>query len=101
MQRDALTGAMRDTLVALVEHGPLMDGDVPSKQARDMLISGGLAVRVVVLGMDGFTAATYQGRDVYKLVFGTSLGGRADTITEAWANRLAEQAVKAAQKKEA
>ena len=81
-----------DTLVALVEGGPLWDGDVPSKSQRDELIRKGLAVRIVHCGEDGYTAATYAGRDAYKAHFGTSLGGKADTIKEARANRLARAA---------
>lgn len=88
-----LTGGEIDTLVALVEEGPLWDGDVPSKAGRDALISSGLAVRVVVKGEDGNTAATYAGRDAYKSYFGTSLGGPADTIAEAKASRLARRAI--------
>jgi hypothetical protein len=91
-----LTGAEIDTLVALVEAGPLWDGDVPSKCGRDCLISRGLAVRVLVNGVDGHTAATYAGRDAYKRHFGTTLGGEADTVDEARANRLARLAIRSA-----
>ena len=45
-----MTGAEKDTLIALVEQGPLWDGDVPSKHGRDLLLAHGLAVRVVVKG---------------------------------------------------
>lgn len=62
---DTLTGGEIDTLIALVEHGPLDDGDVPSKSARDSLMQKGLVVRVIVKGEDGYQAVTYQGRDVY------------------------------------
>ena len=89
----ALTGGEIDTLVALVESGPLWDGDVPSKVGRDDLISRGLAVRVVVKGEDGFTAATYAGRDAYKAEFRSEATGRADTIAEAKVNRLAQRAI--------
>lgn len=82
-----LNGAQIDTLIALVERGPLWDGDVPSKRGRDELIDAGLAVRVVVSGEDGFTAATYQGRDAYNALYAS------ETLSEAKANRLAEQAV--------
>lgn len=34
-----MTGAEKDTLIALVEQGPLWDGDVPSKVGRDALIA--------------------------------------------------------------
>lgn len=73
-----------DDLTALVESGPLWDGDVPSKLGRDYLIEHGLAVRVIVRGSDGYTAATYAGRDEYKRRF-----GEADTINEGKAFRIA------------
>lgn len=91
-----MTGAEIDTLVALVEHGPLWDGDVPSKIGRDSLIDAGLAVRVVVAGQDGYTAATYRGRDAYKEHFGTTLGGGAGTLAEARASRIARRAIRSA-----
>lgn len=77
-----LSGGEVDTLIALVEYGPLGDGDVPSKAARDELIRRGLAVRVVVKAHDGFTAATYQGREAYTARYG------GDTLTEAQWNRM-------------
>ena len=40
-----MRGAELDTLIALVEQGPLWDGDLPSKTGRDCLIERGLAVR--------------------------------------------------------
>lgn len=93
-----MNSAERDTLVALVEHGPLWDGDIPSKSGRDVLIDCGLAVRVVVKMEDGYTAATYAGRDAYKLLFGSALGGLADTMAEARANRIAARTISSAQK---
>lgn len=80
-QNKPLTGAELDTLVALVERGPLDDGDVPSKSGRNSLLDRGLAVRVVVNGQDGYTAATYDGRDAYTQRYG------ADTMREAMQNR--------------
>lgn len=91
-----MTSGELDTLVALVERGPLWDGDIPSKLGRDSLLASGLAVRIVVRGADGHTAATYSGRDAYKRHFGSSLGGGADTIHEATANRLASRALRRA-----
>jgi len=88
-----MNGAEIDSLVALVERGPVWDGDIPSKSGRDSLIEKGLASRVIVEGRDGYTAATYKGRDAYKDYFGTALGGTADTIAEARANRLARAAI--------
>lgn len=87
----ALSGGALDTLVSLVEMGPLWDGDVPSKQGRDELLMIGFACRVVVKGEDGFQAATYRGRDAYLSNFGC-----ARSIAEARAYRLAQRAIGAA-----
>lgn len=87
-----MTGAGKDTLIALVEQGPLWDGDVPSKHGRDLLLEQGLAVRVVVKGEDGWQAATYAGRDAYKELF-PGPDGAADTIKEAKSNRLTRRAI--------
>jgi hypothetical protein len=86
-----LSGGEIDTLVALVESGPLWDGDVPSKASRDRLIERGFATRCVVRGEDGWQAATYRGRDAYKAHFGD-----ADTLAEAKANRIARRAINSA-----
>ena len=75
------SGGNLDTLIALVENGPLFDGDVPSKNSRDILIAAGLATRVVVKGEDGYTAASYEGRDVYLRHYDS------DTIQEAMNKR--------------
>lgn len=91
-----LTGAEIDTLVALIECGPLSHGYEPSKSARDSLIERGLAVSIVNKLEDGWTAATLAGRDVYKASFGTSLGGEADTMREAYSSRLARRAIHSA-----
>lgn len=85
---------INDTLVALVENGPLWDGDVPSKTQRDELIEIGLAVRIVVHAGDGWTAATYAGRDAYKAAFPGPDGEPADTIPEAQTNRLMHRTIK-------
>jgi hypothetical protein len=87
-----LTAAEIDTLVALVERGPLWDGDVPSKSGRDALIAKGLATRIVVRGEDGWAAATYAGRDAYKARY-PSADSPADTINEARINRIAKRAI--------
>lgn len=91
MSTEELTGRQIETLVALVENGPLWDGDVPSKTGRDELIAQGMAVRVVVSMQDGYTAATYAGRDAYMARY-----GREDTMREAQAFRRAGQAIKSA-----
>jgi hypothetical protein len=91
-----LTGAEFDTLHALVLNGPLWDGDVPSKSGRDSLIDRGLAVRVVVRGEDGYTAATYAGRDTWKAEHPDLDGEPANTIGEANLNRLTRRAIERA-----
>jgi len=90
-----MRGAELDTLIALVEQGPLWDGDLPSKTGRDCLIERGLAVRVVVKGEDGWQAATYAGRDAYRALF-PGPDGPADTIKEAKVNRLTRRAINSA-----
>lgn len=90
-----MTGAEKDTLIALVESGPLWDGDVPSKAGRDALIAQNLAVRVVVKGEDGWQAATYAGRDAYRALF-PGPDGPADTIRQAKINRLTRRAINSA-----
>lgn len=86
-----MTSKNIDTLVAIVENGPLWDGDVPSKRERDDLIEAGYAVRVLNKGEDGHTAATYKGAQAYKDYF-----GNADTIKEAKANRIAKRTIRKA-----
>ncbi|MGC4076250.1 MAG: hypothetical protein QM702_04310 [Rubrivivax sp.] len=90
-----LTSAEKDTLIALVEQGPLSDGDVPSKQGRDSLMQRGLAAKVVVKGEDGWQAATYAGRDTYKALY-QGPDGPADTIAEAKVNRTMRRAIASA-----
>lgn len=90
-----MTGAEKDTLIALVECGPLWDGDVPSKTGRDSLLKQGLAVRVVVKGEDGWQAATYAGRDAYKAMH-PGPDGPADTVNEAKVNRKMRRAINSA-----
>lgn len=90
-----LSGGEIDTLVALVECGPLWDGDVPSKSARDSLIVKGLAIKVVVQGEDGWQAATYTGRDIYKACF-PGADGPANTIREAKLNRVTARVIHSA-----
>ena len=95
MADSGMTGAETDTLIALVEQGPLWDGDVPSKRGRDSLVERGLAAKVVVRGEDGWQAATYAGRDAYKELF-PGPDGPADTINEAKINRLTRRAINSA-----
>jgi hypothetical protein len=63
--------SIREALGQLVIKGPVWDGDVVSKTARDELLYYGLASRACVKGEQGFTVANYSGWDVYKA--GTSL----------------------------
>lgn len=61
-----------DTLTTLVENGPLWDGFIKNKSAKDILIKKGLATNVVANGSDGYVAAAYAGRDIYKKIYGES-----------------------------
>jgi hypothetical protein len=56
----------RIELAQLVKHGPVWDGDVVSKTARDLLIELGLASRACVKAEQGYTVANYRGYDVWK-----------------------------------
>ena len=75
------SGAELDTLIALVERGPLFDGDVPSKTGRDTLLKMGFAIKTVVRGQTGYQAATMSGVEAYLRRY------NADTIAEAIVNR--------------
>ncbi len=90
-----MDGGEKETLIALVERGPLWDGDVPSKSGRDSLVRRGLAAKVIVNGDDGWQAATYAGRDAYKELY-PGPDGPADTIKEAKVNRIARRAINSA-----
>lgn len=63
-----MNGAERDCILAGYKHGPLFDGDVPSKTGRDSLISMGYMAKVVVKGEDGFNACTHKGAWAYRLI---------------------------------
>ena len=52
-------------LTQLVKDGPVFDGDVIGKSACSDLIEWSLAVKVCMNGKQGFTAATYNGYDVW------------------------------------
>ena len=75
------TGGALDTLIALVERGPVHDGDIPSKAGRDKLLEMGFAFKTVVNGEDGYQAVTYKGLNAYLKRYGS------DNIIEAIANR--------------
>jgi hypothetical protein len=77
-----LTGAEIDTLVALVENGPLDSGSVPSKAGRYDLIERGYAFFTVVKGEQGYTAVTPAGVEAYKRHFGSALQAEGEKIEE-------------------
>jgi hypothetical protein len=62
----SLNSAQREVLKQLVQKGPVEDGDIASKVARDDLIELGLAGRVICKGEQGYTAANYIGWNVLK-----------------------------------
>ena len=62
---DNKDGFCFDSLCALIERGPVRDGDIPSKSGRNELIERGYAVRVINNGEEGFTAATPMGMQLY------------------------------------
>jgi len=76
-----------DTLIALVERGPVQDGNIPSKSGRDALIERGYAVRVINNGEEGFTAVTPLGAQLYI----NHVGG--GSLKEAIALRRANSAI--------
>jgi hypothetical protein len=66
MARRMMSSAQREVLQQLVMTGPVWDGDVASKAARDDLLQAGLASRACVKGEQGYTVANYRGYDVWK-----------------------------------
>lgn len=64
--RDVYHGAVSCLQALMTAKSPVWDGDVPSKSGRDMLFDLKLATRVIQNGEDGYTTATYLGRDVYR-----------------------------------
>lgn len=71
-------GNLIDTLVALVETGPLEDGKLPCRAARETLVEAGLASKIVMDGERGFTAATPEGASIYcNRIVGVELLARA------------------------
>jgi hypothetical protein len=63
-----MSGAERDTIRAAYRDGPLEDGDVPSKAARDALVAEGMMAKIVVKGEQGYNACTYLGALAYRLI---------------------------------
>lgn len=70
---DALNSGQREVLKQLLFQGPVWDGNVPSKAARDDLIGYGLATRCCFLGEQGYTAATYTAYSVFDQGGGTPI----------------------------
>lgn len=63
---DGLSSTQREQLNQLLHQGPVWDGNVISKSARDDLIDFGLATRCCFMGEDGYTAATYPAVTVFR-----------------------------------
>lgn len=63
---DALDSTQREQLKQLLYQGPVSDGCVISKKARNDLIRFGLATKCCFLGEQGYTAATYPSYTVAK-----------------------------------
>lgn len=63
-----MTASEQDVIATAFKHGPLHDGEVPSKVARDALLTEGLIAKVIVKGVDGFNALTYRGAQVYQIL---------------------------------
>lgn len=85
-----------DTLCALVEQGPVWDGNIPSKSGRNALIERGYAVRVINNGEEGFTAATPTGMQLYinHVLPGASLKEAIARRKTNWAIMKAEQSTR-------
>lgn len=56
----------REVLKQLLFKGPVFDGDISSKSARNALLTLGLAVRCCFKGEQGYTAASYRGGSVFQ-----------------------------------
>lgn len=63
-----LTIPEKDVLMSLFELGPLGDWGISSPSDRDLLIAKGLAVRMIWRKREGFTACTYKGARVLKIL---------------------------------
>ena len=77
-----LSGAEIDTLIAIVERGPLRDGGLPSKVGRNGLLSSGLIAQVVIDKDYWFYAATPSGLEWYLTRY------KADNIRDGKDNRI-------------
>lgn len=72
-----------ETIIVLIEQGPVDDGDLPSKAARDSLLHHGFACKAIVHQEEAGNLATYRGRELYKQLVD------APTLKEAIAKRRA------------
>ena len=70
---DALDSGQCESLKQLLFQGPVWDGNVPSKSARDDLIRWGLAARCCFMGDQGYTVATYPAFSIFKQGHGEPL----------------------------
>lgn len=70
----SLSSGQKEVLRQLLFHGPVYDGDIASKSARDDLFDYDLAVRCAFKGEQGFTAGTYRAVSVWKAGQENSLG---------------------------
>lgn len=61
-----LTPQAKETLAALYNHGPLFDGDLPSKTGRNQLSALGWSTRMVVKGELGHNCCTDAGAIAYR-----------------------------------
>ena len=77
-----LTGGEIDTLVALIERGPLRDGDIPAKAGRDGLHTLQYVAQVVINRDSYFWVATTKGLEWYLERY------KADNIEDARFNRI-------------
>lgn len=77
-----LTGAEIDTLVSLVERGPLQPGGIPSKVGLNGLLTAKFSVQVVIDQDVSSYAATMTGLEWYLQHY------QAENIKDAKTNRL-------------
>jgi len=63
---DALSPVQREVLKQLLFQGPIGDGSIVSKSARDDLMDYGLAARCCFMGEQGYACATYIAYSVFK-----------------------------------
>lgn len=92
------TGFCFDTLVALVERGPLEAGDVPSKGGLGDFLKRGYAVQIVNGGAAGFYAANDKGAQLYinHVLPGKRLSEAIAKRQADWARGRAQRAIETA-----